>query len=513
MGFMNSVATELNDGINNRKLTENGAVGFRTTGKNLLDLNFAVSSLRNKSEKEIVNMFIDAFLDNKLYAVKWLFYLRDAREGLGERRSFRVIMNYLADNEPEIAQAVAELIPEYGRFDDLYCFFGTKSEKIAFSVIKRQLNADLKAMKKDNSVSLLGKWLPSCNASSAQTRERGRKIRHYLGLKEREYRKMLSGLRAYINVVERQMSNKQWSEINYEAVPSRANLIYNSAFLRNDEDRRREYLSKLEKGEVKINSSVNFPHDIVHKYADGGYWGDTIKAFDPALEGMWKSLPDLVKENGNTLVVRDGSGSMTCTVDPNSHVRAIQVATALAVYFSEHCSGEFKDQFITFSNRPKLVDMSNLKTLRDKLVRCYRETECSNTDIEKTFKLILDTAVKNNMTQEDLPKNVLIISDMEFDYATTAWSSGLSQTLFQSIEKSFRRHGYDMPRLVFWNVNSRTGTIPVKENKLGVALVSGFSVNVCKMVLSGELDPYKCLIEQLDVERYAPVEAAVRDLF
>lgn len=190
---------------------------------------------------------------------------------------------------------------------------------------------------------------------------------------------------------------------------------------------------------------------------------------------------------------------------------------SIAIYFSERCSGEFKDNFITFSSRPELIDLSACSSLAEKIRRCYAENDCSNTDIEKTFDLILQTAINTNMKQEDMPKNILIISDMEFDQATYSYGWGgsastVNETLFKTIGRKFEKAGYQLPRLVFWNVNSRTGTIPVKENALGVALVSGFSVNVAKMVLSGELDPYKCLIEQLDTERYAPIEAAIKDL-
>lgn len=504
MGFMDSVEKELN-GDMNRSRTENGALGYRTTGKYLLDLNFATASLRKMQPTDITGKFTDAFLDNKLYALKWLFYLRDAREGLGERRSFRIIMSHLAANEPEIVKAVISLIPEYGRFDDLFCLFDTDCEPYVMQTIKKQLGEDLTAMKAGKPVSLLGKWLPSCNASSKQTRKNGQRVRTYLGYDERSYRKMLSKLREYIKVVERQMSAKEWDKINYEAVPSRANLIYNDAFLRNDEERRREYLGSLEKGEAKINASVLFPHDIVHKY--GNYY--SVKNKDAAIEALWKALPDLVDGDSSTLVVRDGSGSMTCRVDSNSGVTALDVATALAIYFSERSSGEFKDKYITFGSRPKVVDLTGMDSLRDKLIRSYRESDCSNTNIAATFDLILNVAIKGKMKQEDMPKNILIVSDMEFDYATTGRPN---QKLFDTIAEKLEVHGYKMPRLVFWNVNSRTGTIPVKENELGVVLVSGFSVNIIKMVLSGELDPYKCLTEQLDSERYAPVEAAVKDL-
>lgn len=504
MGFMDSVEKELINGDMNRSRTENGALGYRTTGKYLLDLNFATASLRKMQPTEITGKFTDAFLDNKLYALKWLFYLRDAREGLGERRSFRIIMNHLASTEPDIVEAFVKLIPEYGRYDDLMCLFGTECEAYALAALKEQLEKDLKNMEEGKPISLLGKWLPSCNASSKQTKKNGTIVRTYLGLSEKNYRKILSKLREYIKIVERQMSAKEWDKINYEAVPSRANLIYNDAFLRNDEERRREYLGSLEKGEAKINASVLFPHDIVYKYG----CRLSTRTKDDTLEALWKALPDLVNGDSSTLVVRDGSGSMTWD-NLGGGVKPLDVATALAIYFAERSCGEFKDKYITFSSRPGLVDMANLNTLRDKLMRSYREADCSNTNIEATFNLILNTAIKGHMKQEEMPKNILIMSDMEFDIATTG---KVNQTLFDSISEKFEEHGYKIPRLVFWNVASRTGTIPVKQNKLGVALVSGFSPNIVKMVLSGELDPYKCLTDQLDSERYAPVEAAVKDL-
>lgn len=514
MSFMSSMENTLNGKGFNKSYTENGALGYRTTGKNLLDLNFKVATLRKSDAHSIIADYEKAFSENKLYALKWLFYLRDAREGLGERRTFRIVLTHLANVEPDIVRELIGLIAEYGRFDDILSLVGTECEKDALEFIKKQLESDMKNMKCKKPISLLAKWLPSSNASSKETKQLAKKVMGYLGCTEKKYRKTLSTLRKYLDVVERKMSSGEWSKINYEAVPSKANIVYRNAFLKNDEERRREYLSSLERGEAKINSATNFPHDIVHGYVKGG-WRFSGKE-DKALEALWKALPDTVNENGNTLVVRDGSGSMTVNVDPNNRTTALEVSTALAIYFSERSSGEFKDKFITFSSQPKMINLENCKTLAGKIRRCYAEDDCSNTNIEKTFELILQTAINANMSQEDMPKNILIISDMEFDSATYNYSyrgnNNVNLTLFENIERRFREAGYQIPRLVFWNVNSRTGTIPVKENSLGVALVSGFSVNVCKMVLSGELDPYKALIEQLDTERYEPVEAAVKGL-
>jgi len=516
MEFMNAVKQTLNNEYN-MSITENGAVGFRTTGKELLDLNFAVASLRKMSDEEVTKRFMKAFCENKMLAMRWLFYARDARQGIGERRLFRVVMKHLVESNPEMVIPVINLIPEYGRYDDLWCLLDNEeSAKVIYQIVDKQLKEDWDNMSTGKPISLTAKWMPSINASSEKTKEYGKKLCKALHMSEREYRKALSKLRKYLDVVEVKMSNKDWSEIKYETVPSRANLIYNSAFLRNDEVRRREYLGKLEKGETKINASTLFPHDIVHKYAIHYGWKCSLNQKDATIEALWRALPDTVNGCSNTIVVADGSGSMITQVDRSSSVTALEVANALAIYFAEHSSGQFKDKYITFSERPQIVDFSNATSLHDKLQIALTHDECANTNIEKVFDLILDTAIKNRMKQENLPQNILIISDQEFDRCASCGNNRSSwdfkkpnQRLFDVIAQKYANAGYSIPRLVFWNVNSRTGTIPVKENELGVALVSGFSVNIAKMVLSNKLDPYECLLETLNSERYAPIEAAL----
>lgn len=506
MGFIDSIKNELD---NETCLTENGAVGFRTTGRKLLDLNFSTASLRNATDEQIVNKFMDAYWENPELAMRWLFYCRDIRGGLGERRTFRVILKHLAQDKPEVVRSVIKLASEYGRYDDLWCLLDTDLKTDVFKVIKAQLDVDRANMRKNTQISLLAKWLPSENASSAETKRYATMIREWYGLSNKDYRKMLSEMRKYLDVVERKMSAKQWSKINYESVPSRANLIYNNAFLRNDEERRREYLNALERGEVKINAGTLFPHDIVHKYVDADWFKrNVLLPTNSTLESLWNALPDTVQGDGNTIVVADGSGSMYSTV--GGDVTALDVANALAIYFSERSSGEFKDKYITFSSRPQLVDFSNAKTLRDKIQIALGHSEVADTNIEATFDLILRTAVNGNMSQEDMPKNILIISDMEFNAAVGF--NEPNETLFATIAKKYAKYGYKLPRLVFWNVNSRTGTIPVKENKLGVALVSGFSVNIVNMVMSDKLDAYECLLDVLNSERYEPIGEAVRNV-
>lgn len=495
MGFMD----KLKDVLDGRKaVTENGALGYASTGKALVDLNFAVASLRNESEEEIIKKFVKAYYEDRVLAVKWLFFLRDIRGGLGERRSFRIIFSYLVSGEKKLAEKLVPLVAEYGRFDDLLCLIGTPLEETVFGLFKEQLESDMEKMLNKKQVSLCAKWLPSINASSSETKNAAKKIVKYLGITAKEYRQMLASLREYIKVTEVLASSGRWQDIVYEHVPSKANLRFRNAFIKHDEERRKAYLESLVKGESKINAGTLMPHDIVLAYTKE--W-ETLADYDETLEQLWNSLDDTIKGAENILCVVDGSGSMTFCIG-DSRLEAIDVSNALGIYFAERLSGPYKDHFITFSSRPEYVDLSKCKSLREKLELAFSHDDCTNTDIKATFRLVLETAVKNHLTQEELPSTILVISDMEFDYAVT---SNNMETLFEGIDREFKEHGYKMPRLVFWNCNSRTNVIPVRENEFGVGLVSGFSVNVCKMVLSGKLDPYECLKEQLDSERYAPV--------
>lgn len=411
MNFYDQLQKTITNSESNRSVTENGALGYKTTGKKLLDLNFAVSSLRSKSDAEVEHMFAEALAEDFNTAIVWLFFSRDARGGLGERRLFRVCMKYLAREFPNTVRKLLPLISEYGRWDDLFELVETKVGNDVTIIVRNQLADDMANMKAGKSISLASKWLYSLNTSSKKTREKAEIFRRALSVTPRQYRKMLSALRKYIDVTERKMSANEWNAIKYEAVPSHANLNYNSAFLRHDEARRREYLGKLEKGETKINSSVLFPHDIVHKYKVPGGWGISFASkSDPALEGMWKALPNTVKDGEGTIVVADGSGSMTSCVG-KTNISAWEVAHALAIYFAERLPGAYKNQYITFSEHPQLVKLSGSGTLLGKLNTARGHSEVANTNIEAVFELILATAIQNRMSQSELPKNILIISD------------------------------------------------------------------------------------------------------
>lgn len=511
MNFMESMIDTNN---NTKKLTANGAIGYATTGQKFLDATFNLSSMRMWSDKEIEDTFIKLFYTDRTLAIKWLFYIRDVREGMGERHTFRVCMNWLANNHKRETIAVLDLITEYGRWDDLICLYNTPVKRDVVAIIKAQLERDV-ATRDGQPISLLAKWLPSVNTSSDSTRALARSLAKSLKMSERNYRKTVSALRKKLKVVETFMSAKDWSNIDYSAVPSKANLIYRYAFIRHDEYRRVEFLHNVQFNKVKINSSVLFPSDIVNRYTSLEGYDRCVLDEDATLEELWKALPDTVKGDGSTLCVMDGSGSMLDSVARTSCTCA-DVANALAIYFAERCSGEFKNKFITFSEHPTFIDLTNAESLKEKLELTIAYSEVANTNIEATFDLILRTAVEHRMTQDEMPKNILILSDMEFDQCVSKRGANLellsSCTLFETLGKRFNDAGYQLPRLIFWNICSKSGAIPVKENKLGVTLVSGFSTNIMKMVLSGELDPLACLLSQINSERYLDIEFALLNM-
>ena len=504
--MLHLIKEELNE-QDNYSLTENGAVGYKSSKSALVDINYKVASLRNSDEDEIVALFDEAFKENKEYALKWLFFARDIREGLGERRLFRIYYKRLFELDNVLFRKNLHNIVEYGRWDDLISLLGISygSDEHIISIIRSQLVEDTHNYESNKPISLLAKWMPSENASSRQTKTLARQLMKLLNISPRKYRLMLSKLRSYSNVVETQMCNNKWNEIDYEKVPSLANLKYKDAFMKHDMERRLDYLSSVSKGESKLNMKVATPVDVVAKYRDRTRYRWDIGDFDPTLELAWKNLKDVMVED--TLVVADGSGSMLIKVTSNT--TALDIANALAIYTSEHNSGIYKNKYITFSSKPRFVDFSNANSLQEKLQIAKEYSEVSNTNIEAVFDLILQTAIKNSIPQNQMVKNILIISDMEFDEAQRTWRSSdpvLTQPLFDLIKRRYSDAGYALPKLIFWNVNSRTKTIPLIENELGVALVSGFSQNVLKMVMTNNLNPYDILIETITSPRYDAIK-------
>lgn len=526
IGTMNTFMNALTN--NEKSYTANDGTSYRTSGSPLVDLNFSVPALRQtavdfygKSKHnsyfystdrtmdavEALRLFITSYEEDPLYTMKWLMYARHIKLGLGERDVFRMMLTKIGDLHPEMALQfiIGTELWNYGRWDDvLRIFFDTTSTILhdgLGEVISNQFRRDIIGCSLGDSISLLAKWMPSNNTSSKEKRSEAVILQSLLHLRAREYRKTLSNLREHLAVVDRKASLNQWNDINYNHVPSKANLKYRNTFLKHDEERRKAYLTSLQKGDdvVKINANSMFLYDIVQAYVEkSGYWGEILKSHDETLEQLWNAQ-EAPKGYEDILIIRDGSASMCQQLTGNSSVTALSVVDSIALYCAQHNKNEsFKNRFITFSNRPQMVDISMCQTLRDKLRRLHRFDDYSNTDIEATFDLILDTAVKNHLPQDELPSSCLIISDMQFDQAT---NHDDNTTVIESCRQKFVALGYIMPRLIFWNVSVYAhNTIPLQVHPSGIILVSGFSKSMVDMVVSRELNPETALKAELDAK-------------
>lgn len=524
----------------NRTLTLNGAPTNKSTLDAVLDFFAAGAALRSRSEKEITDLFEKAIRQDANLAMKALFYTRDVRGGQGERRTFRTIIKWLARNK-EFEYCLADTmqyIPEYGRWDDIVELFGKTynhddiirqkadvngrswssefSEKIdaqlklrglktrtsnpvgrscldeakitAINLIKKQLMQDMDAERP----SLCAKWIPKINVSSKKTRSQALEIQKMLGVTPEMYRKMLVQIRNRIHLTETDMSFKKWDEINYERVPSRASAIYSKAFRRHDENRYGEYIEAVKSGEKKINAATLYPYDIIRMVASG---------YRPEMDALWNALPNYVDEPENALVVCDTSGSM-CGASENN-VYPIHVSVGLAIYFAERNNGPWKDHFITFSASPRMQKVEG-DNIGEKYENLRRTEWDQNTNLMKVFRLILDRAVKADLSDDEMVKKLYIISDMEFDSSDI---EGHDETNFESIKKLYKKHGYTMPKLVFWNVDAKQTQYPVTANDLGVLLVSGASPSILKYAVNSKaLSAIDLMLDVLNSERYEKIK-------
>ena len=447
--------------------------------------------------------FMRAYTENADIAMKILFFARDVRGGLGERRVFRTIMKWLAENEKKSLIRNLPYIAEYGRWDDLLVLLDTPCRAEATALLKRQFEADLSALDGDGEVSLLGKWLPSVNASNAETVRAAKRLAKAFGLSERDYRKALVKLRARIRIIENNLRERDYT-FDYAKQPSKAMFKYRRAFLRNDGERYGAFMERVQKGEAKLHTGTLLPYEIVEPCLyTGGWWNDhcyMLPMSDEeklALNATWAALEDFAADE-NALAIVDTSGSMYCQ---NSPLPAA-VALSLGLYFAERAKGPYRNHFIEFSAHPELIEIKG-ETFADRLRYIASFNEIANTNLEAVFDLILDAAVDNKVPQSELPAKLYIISDMEFD----ACVSGAKLTNLENAKRKFARYGYRLPQLVFWNVASRNQQQPVTINDRGVALVSGCSPRIFSMAMEGELDPYAFMLSVIGTERYAPIAA------
>ena len=487
----------------NETYTENGALTHRSTGKDCLDLFATIGALRRESDLEIEKRFMKAYTEDRDLAMKILFFARDVRGGLGERRVFRIILRWLAYNEKGSVVKNLPYIAEYGRWDDVLVLLNTPCRKEALELLKEQFQADLAALEDSGDISLLGKWLPSVNASNPETVLLAKMIAKAFGLSDRDYRKALVKLRARIRIIENNLRERDYT-FDYAKQPSKAMFKYRKAFLRNDGERYSAFMEKVDRGEAKLHTGTLLPYEIVEPcFYSGGLWSNHcfMRALSDeekfSLNATWAALEDFTTGE-NALAIVDTSGSMYGYSNP----MPAAVALSLGLYFAERAKGPYRNHFIEFSARPELIEIKG-HTFADRLRYIASFNEIANTNLEAVFDLILQTAVENQVPQSELPAKLYIISDMEFD----ACVSGAKLTNFENAKQKYARRGYKLPQIVFWNVACRHQQQPVTVNDRGVALVSGCSPRIFSMVMEGELNPYDYMLRVINTERYTPSAA------
>ena len=413
----------------------------------------------------------------------------------GEREFFRVCFRWVAKNYPDIARKNLALISEYGRYDDMWIStFETPVQNDTLKFIKDLLTLDISC----KAPSLLAKWLPSENASSAKTKHNARVIKNYLGMSSKQYRKTLSFLRERINVLERLMSAGEWDKIEFDKIPSKAGFKYRNAFARRDMIAKK-YEKFAKDTTTKVNAKALYPYECVQEARKLYYAGlDNVDRL--MVNKYWANLADyFAGKTFNGMAIVDTSGSMTW----GPGVTPIDVAVSLGLYCADKAAGPFHNHFMTFESTPHMVEVRGADFV-DKVRNVMRANWGGSTNVEAAMDTILYTAIDNHCSQDELPQNLIIISDMEFNSCvSSARYGGGMATLFERIESKFKMHGYKMPNVVFWNVNARQDNIPMKV-KDGVTLVSGFSPVVYEMLMSGKTG-LDLMLEKLNSDRYAAI--------
>lgn len=460
---------------NNVTSTTNGMAALKSSLNANVDLFYNIGSSRGNPK--IVDAFVSAFKENADLAVRNLLHARDVRQGMGERKTFRTILEWLAKNEPDVAIRVLSRTPELGRWDDVInvLLVNDKVDEFVIELLSTGLRSN---------DSLCAKWMPRKGAVSVF-------LRNKLGMTPKQYRKTIVNL---TKVVETDMCNNNWDSINFSHVPSVASSRYRKAFSRHTA-KYTEWVtavkSNLDNGIVatpdnknvaKVNAKAIFPHDVIKGVNIYGKYAAIASDVITDMDNQWRSLPDYVGDN-YVMPLVDVSGSMA--MGQKNAPTPLIVATALGAYFADKNKGPFKDIFLNFSSRAEIRHIKG-NNIVEKIRSMYNDNWGGSTNFEAAIKTILDLAVKNKVPANEMPKTLVILSDMQFNMCVTDYS----QTALGMISSMYSNRGYEMPRLVFWNLNAVYGNNPVTFDQHGTALVSGFSQNLVEAVLSSDLADY-----------------------
>jgi hypothetical protein len=457
---------------NQEARTANGMKARKSTANKVVDLFYNIGASRGK---DIVPAFVGAYTEDRELALRIALWARDARGGAGERELFRSILKHLEKTDIDAAFALLRKIPELGRWDDIFAFTTPELKKAAYTMLGDALRAQN---------GLAAKWTP-------RKGEVAREIREFFGMSPKQYRKSLVAL---TKVVETQMCANDWDNINFSHVPSVAASRYKKAFHRHTE-KFAEYVAALVKGDptVKVNASAIYPYDVLK--------GVNYRSFDKTetdhIVAQWEALPNYVG-SANILPMVDVSGSMSCPAGKNTSVTCMDVAVSLGLYLADKNTGKFKDTFLTFSDKSELVTLKG--NVVQKMAQMVKSDWDMSTNLHAAFNKILDVAVKNEVPQAEMPEMVLILSDMQFNQCVRQDDSAM-----EMIERKYVAAGYSVPQVVFWNLNS-SDNVPVKADKSGAALVSGFSPAIMKALLAADMNeftPEGIMLKTVMSDRYS----------
>ena len=476
------------------KKTENGATAYKSLNNPVLTLFAQAGALRPRDEQEIREMFRQAYAYDSNLAIKMVFYIGDIRGGLGERRTFRICLNELAKLNPHVVTANLLNIAHYNRWDSLYELVGTECEKDMWDFMSSQFKLDYMAYEKKEPCSLLAKWMKSVNASSEETRKLGHMTMNALGFSgEKSYRKTLARLRKYLEIVETKMSANDWQNIEYAQVPSYAMKNYRNAFSKHDVDGFAKYIEEVKNGQSEIKASTLFPYDLAKVYTDACCSYRRNIPEDAVIEEQWKALPNYLKDdNTNVMCMADVSGSM--------YGRPIASSIGLGIYFAQHNHGAFHNQFMTFSSNPHFITIKEGASLCSIVKDVYSKEVGYSTNLEAAFRVLLRVAVAHDIPQEDMPKALIILSDNEIDQ----YKNQRSVDFMTSMRQQYEARGYQLPKLIFFQVEARQSTFLTLSND--ALFISGQSAAAFKQVIDNiEGTSWDLVLNTLNSERYAQV--------
>lgn len=479
--------------------TENNAISKANSGSACVNLFFKLTRDLHKNYN-FLDLLDDAWEENKLDTLKLLFNARDCRGGKGDRETFLKGIAHIESKSPNIFKVNAELIPYFGRYKDwieLFYFVSLDNKKNIIKLIVNQLKLDLENMYNGESISLLAKWIPSEKKKYNHTNQISKLICNELfDVYEKEPLKRLrkeyiTPLRSYLEIVERYMCSNDWTNIDFSKVPSIAMHKLKKTFMKHTPKEFSEWLYNVKLGKSKINTSQLYPHDLVRHYMLNPY------IIDDVIEEQWKQIVSDASKKcdfSNSIVLSDVSSSMYGT--------PMEVSIALGILISELSSEPFKNKIITFHEHPKFHHITG-KTLFDKVSNIISSSWGGSTNLHKVFNIILEMAVFNNLTEEQMPKRLYILSDMQFNQC-----SDNLQTQFQYIEDKYNNSIYTRPEIIFWNLRSdTTNDYPVDMTENNVALLSGFSIDIMKNIIDGmEINPYSIMRNTIDNERYSDIK-------